>query len=355
MGSGGALAARAAAPESFAGDGGTTRPVGYSPFMRRIERLINLIAALLEARRPMTADEIREQIAGYDQPNFEAFRRAFERDKEALRAMGIPLEVRSTDPFVDQADGYIIPKEKYYLPDLDLEPDELTALQIAAQAVLGAQEQAGSGLLKLSVADGGGGIGPGRISWGADLAAEQPALGPLYSALLERTPVRFDYETADGTVSARLVEPYGLVHRRGNWYLVACDVDRGEQRTFRVSRIASQVQVVEGRYEIPDSFDAEAYVAREAWETGAEEVTAVVRFDPSIRWWVEQNLRGHPQVESDDGAVEVRVDVANADAFVSWIIELGEGIEIVSPDALRSRLCQRIQGFMSQATAGPPR
>ena len=315
--------------------------------MRRIERLINLIAALLEARHPMTAEEIREQIAGYDQANHDAFRRAFERDKEALRTMGIPVEVVPTDPFVDQADGYTIPKDKYYLPDLDLEADELAALQIAAQAVLGAQEQAGSGLLKLSVADGGGGIGPGRISWGADLAAEQPALGPLYSALLERRPVSFDYETVDGTTSSRRVEGYGLVHRRGNWYLVGRDIDRGEQRTFRVSRIKSAVEDIDASYEIPTDFSAEDYVAREAWETGAEDVTAVVRFDASLRWWVEQNLRDHLQEDMDGGGVEVRIDVANADAFISWIIELGEGIEIVSPDALRASLCRRITPFLS--------
>src|SRR5918999_6199852 len=174
--------------------------------MQRIERLLNLIAALLDSARPMTAEEIRQRIAGYDQPNHEAFRRAFERDKEALRNMGIPLEVVPTDPFADQADGYIIPKDKYYLPDIDLEPDELAALRIAAQAVLGAQEQAGTGLLKLLVADEGGGVGPGRVSWGADLAAEQPALGPIYSALLERAPISFEYTTANGPTTTRNVE-----------------------------------------------------------------------------------------------------------------------------------------------------
>jgi proteasome accessory factor B len=69
--------------------------------MQRIERLLNLIAALLDSARPMTAEEIRSRIAGYDQANHEAFRRAFERDKDALRGMGIPLEVRSTDPFAE--------------------------------------------------------------------------------------------------------------------------------------------------------------------------------------------------------------------------------------------------------------
>ena len=320
--------------------------VGYSRHMRRIERLINLIAALLETRKPMTAEEIREQIAGYDQPNPDAFRRAFERDKEALRAMGIPLEVKPTDPFVDQADGYIIPKDKYYLPDLDLEPDELAALQIAAQAVLGDQEQAGSGLLKLSVADGGGGLGTGRISWGTDLAAEQPSLGPIYSALLERVPLEFDYETADGTATKRHVEPYGLVHRRGNWYLVARDTDRGEQRTFKVSRISSDVRTVDGVYDIPDEFSAGQYVAREAWETGAEEVTAVVRFAKEMRWWVDQNLADHTKRDVPRGAVDVEIEIANPDAFVSWVIELGGDIEILEPESLRDRLCYRIQSFV---------
>lgn len=319
--------------------------------MRRIERLINLIAALLESPRPMTAEEIRERIAGYDQPNFEAFRRAFERDKEALRGMGIPLEVTTTDPFSDQADGYTIPQEKYYLPDLDLEPDELAALQIAAQAVVGAHDQAGSGLLKLSVSEETGGIGSGRVSWGADLAAEQPVLGPLYSALLGRTPVSFDYETADGDVSSRQVEPYGLVHRRGNWYLVARDMDRGEQRTFRVSRLRSAIAQLDGSYDIPDSFDAEAYVAAEPWASGPEDITATVRFDEHLRWWVEQNLADQRVEAAPDGALDVHIEVANADAFVSWVIELGSDIEVVAPPELRARICDRISGFLDGAAS----
>ena len=64
---------------------------------RVIERALNLLAFLLTASRPVTADEIRVPVAGYDQPNDEAFRRTFERDKELLRRLGIPLEMRPTD------------------------------------------------------------------------------------------------------------------------------------------------------------------------------------------------------------------------------------------------------------------
>ena len=320
---------------------GSGQGVGYARLMRRIERLINLIAALLEAPRPMTAEAIRAEIAGYDQANFDAFRRAFERDKEALRDMGVPIEVVPTDPFSDQADGYVIRKERYYLPDLDLEPDELAALQIAAQAVMGAEEEAGAGLLKLSVDDIGA-VAGGRVAWGADVAAELPALGPLFSALLDRRPIGFSYRSASDVVTDRRIEPYGLVHRRGNWYLVGRDVDKQEQRTFKVSRISSEIEQLDGTYQIPEGFDAAAHVAAEAWETGSEHLTANVVFDAPIRWWVDQNLAGHPTKEHEGGGVEVELPVANADAFVSWFVEFAEDATLVAPDSLRTELCRRL-------------
>src|SRR5918997_665224 len=109
--------------------------------MRRIERLVNLIAALLETHRPLTAEDIRHQVAGYGGTSLEAFRRSFERDKETLRDMGVPLEIVPTDAFSEQADGYIIPKDRYYLPELDLEPEELAALKLASEAMLGRGEK----------------------------------------------------------------------------------------------------------------------------------------------------------------------------------------------------------------------
>src|ERR671916_3228940 len=127
--------------------------------MRRIERLVNLIAALLETLRPLTAEDIRHQVAGYGGTSLEAFRRSFERDKETLRDMGVPLEIVPTDAFSEQADGYIIPKDKYYLPELDLEPEELAALKLAADAVMSGGDQAGAGLMKLSIDVGDDSLG----------------------------------------------------------------------------------------------------------------------------------------------------------------------------------------------------
>ena len=331
----------------------------YARLMRRIERLINLIAALLEARRPMTAEEIRERIAGYDQATFEAFRRAFERDKEALRAMGIPLEVVATDPFADQADGYIIPKGRYYLPDLSLEPDELAALRLASDALLGAGEEAGTGVLKLSMDAPSLPMAAPNVMWGADLAAEQPLLGPLYSALLDRRPVRFDYEPAGKPKETRVVRPYGLVHRRGNWYLVGWDERRAAVRSFKLSRLASRVETLDGSYEIPASFDAASHVA-DAWEIGREDaIVATLRFDASMRWWPQQNIPDVDMREAPNGALDVELPASNFDAVVSWVIAFGPTVEILSPRFARARLLERLSPFLAppkiDAPASPTR
>ena len=318
--------------------------------MRRIERLINLIAALLETSRPMSAEDIRRSIAGYDQPSHDAFRRSFERDKEALRSMGIPLEVHPVPG--EDVDGYIIPKDKYYLPELDLEPDEVAALRLTASAVLGGGELAESGLMKLSVDAGRVGApewGGPRIVWGADVAIEQPLLGVLYGALLDRAAVRFEYWTADGDASDRCVEAYGLVHRSGNWYLVGRDVSRDAVRSFKVSRIAGDVARYGEIYEVPEGFDATEHLRGEPWEIGDETTEVTVHFDPSVAWWAEQNLGDLPSATTPDGGRTVTMKVAKLDAFISWVISFGESVEIVAPAEARARLVQHLAPFVESA------
>ena len=318
--------------------------------MRRIERLINLIAALLETSRPMSAEDIRTSIAGYDQPNHDAFRRSFERDKEALRSMGIPLDVQPV-PGSD-VDGYIIPKDKYYLPELDLEPDELAALRLTASAVLGGGDLAESGLRKLSVDEGRAGSldwGGPRIVWGADVAIEQPLLGSLYEALLDRVPVSFSYETAKGDSSTRTIEPYGLVHRSGHWYLVGREVAQDAVRSFKVSRIRDEIGKAEGTYAIPDDFDAESHLTGEPWEIGEDVVDVVVRFDPEVAWWADQNLPADSISHASDGGRTVEMRVANLDALISWLIAFGDRVEIVSPAAARAQLVQHLRSALEPA------
>jgi proteasome accessory factor B len=320
---------------------------GYSHRMRRIERLINLIAALLETERPMTAEQIRSDIAGYDQANFEAFRRAFERDKQDLRAMGIPIELVASDAFKEQPDAYIIPKDRYYLPELDLEPDELAALKLAADAVLGAGEEASNGLMKLSIDSASSPWNGPRVVWGADVATEQPLLGPIWSAQLERVPISFEYERPNGDRSERHLEPFGLVHRRGNWYVVGRDIDRDDVRSFRLSRIRSDITIDDGSYEVPAGFDAAGYVAGEAFEIGGVvRDVAVIRFRPKLRWWAERAWPQATKRDTDNGSLEIEIPLANMDALVSWAIGFGDDVEIVAPTEARTALLKHLSPFL---------
>lgn len=295
----------------------------------------------------MSAEDIRQRIAGYDQPSHDAFRRSFERDKDSLRSMGIPLEVKPV-PGGD-VDGYIIPKDKYYLPELDLEPDEVAALRLTASAVLGGHDLAESGLMKLSVdAPSVEWNGP-RVVWGADIAVEQPLLGSLYGALLERRAVRFEYLSADGTSSDRTIEPYGLVHRTGHWYVVGRDSSRDAVRSFKVSRIRKDVDATSSTYEIPHGFDAAAHLGGEPWEIGETAVPVTVGFDPTVAWWAHQNLGALAVKDRDDGSCEVTMDAANLDPLISWVIGFGGHVEIVSPPEARARMLEQLSPFLEDA------
>jgi proteasome accessory factor B len=319
--------------------------------MRRIERLINLVAALLETSRPMTADDIRHNIAGYDEPpNFEAFRRTFERDKESLRAIGIPLDVVTTDAWDDTLDGYIIPKARYYLPDIDFEPDEVAALRIAAEALLGGGEQAEAGLMKLSLDTSSAPWSGPRAVFGADLSVEAAVLGPLYSAVIERSPLSFDYRSArSDDARSREVEGYGLLHRFGHWYLVGRDRSDGVVKSFKVARISSSPRRGDGTYEVPPDFDAGQHLAGKSFEIGDDVQSAIVRFDASMRWWPEQNLPQAEKKEGPEGALDVEVPVANVDALVSWLLGFGPGVELVAPAEARARLREHLAPYLDKA------
>lgn len=319
--------------------------------MRRIERLINLVAALLETSQPMTADAIRHNIAGYDESKgFEAFRRMFERDKESLRAIGIPLEVVTTDVWDDTPDGYIIPKARYYLPDIDFEPDEVAALRIAAEALLGGAEQAEAGLMKLSLDTSSAPWSGPRAVWGADLAVEGSVLGPLYSAVIERAPLSFEYGSARSEdVREREVEGYGLLHRWGHWYLVGRDRSDGTVKSFKVARIAGQPTQTEGSYEIPSDFDASQHLAGKTFEIGDDRQTATVRFDASMKWWPEQNMPEAERSEGPDGSLDVQVPVANVDALISWLLGFGPGVELLAPDEARAQLVRHLAPYLDGA------
>jgi proteasome accessory factor B len=301
-----------------------------------LERLINLLVMLLTSSRPVPAEEIRRTIPGYSSDSDDAFHRMFERDKDLLRGIGIPIELRPTDGW-EVEHGYVVDPSKYRLADPGLTDEERAALFQAAQTVtLGGEPAAPGAILKLGGARLAGAVEP----LAADLGEAAETLGDLFQAVSERRRVRFKYK---GDV--RRVAPYGIGHRRGHWYLVGGT--RSGERMYRVDRMESiRVEDDANAFERPAGFKIKASLESMPWEAGSDDaVPAVIRFNAEIAWWAAKQLGAGIARTTDDGGLEVTVPVANREAFIGWVLSFGEGAEVVEPEELRKAVVERVKGI----------
>lgn len=321
--------------------------------MDRLERLVNLVAALIDTPRPLTRAEIGERIDGYaDDPA--AFRRNFERDKDLLRQMGFPLVMETPDGAGSEDTGYRIPRELYELPDPGLDEDELTALRLAASVVQLEGEWSDAvvrALRKLGGAVGdpsalSGGPAEGRA--GAPVAPAGTAIptvdaaAAVFAAIGERRRVQFSYRG-----QTRSVDPWRLSFARGNWYLSGFDHGRGGERQFRLDRVDGPVAATgpSGAFAPPGP---DRSVPPPPWRMGdEEEITAVIRVDAEQSGWAARALGpGNRAVPADAGATLFEVAVTNRRAFISFVLGLLDHAEIVSPPQLRSEVVEWLEALI---------
>ena len=245
---------------------------------RRTERLLNLVICLLHTRSFLTADRIRELVAGYDEaPTDDASKRMFERDKEDLRDLGIPLETGTNSAFDDEP-GYRIARRDYALPEITLEPAEAAAIGLAARMWSSASmgEAATRALRKLEAA--GVELTPLPEGLQPRLEISGAAFPALAEAVHDGRVVQFDYRTPGSSQPARrTVEPWGVVWWHGRWYLVGHDRDRDAIRVFRLSRIDGEPAAVgaAGAVRRPDEVDLATIVA--AYDAASPASVARVR------------------------------------------------------------------------------
>lgn len=303
--------------------------------MDRLERLVNLVAALIDTDRPLTRAEIHERIEGYSDDT-EAFRRNFERDKELLRNLGLPLTIETVGAGGAEEAGYRIPRERYELPDPGLDDSELAALRLAASAVHlegpWGEDAITRALHKLGGAVGGtdGGALSGRLAAipGADPAAA------AFSAISERRTVTFTYRGEE-----RRVDPWSLSFRRGHWYLAGFDHAREGERLFRLDRVEGDLTPEGAR----DAFERPARTAAappHAWRIGEDdEIVAELLVDADQVRFVRDALAGdaaETQTVGAGGGTVFRVPVRNVAAFRSLALDFLDHVEVLGPPALRS-------------------
>ncbi|RVX42051.1 proteasome accessory factor B [Nonomuraea polychroma] len=313
---------------------------------RKTERLLNLVICLLATRRPLSAEQIRQAVPGYDRDGDEAFQRMFERDKNELREIGIPIDV-VRDPWEDEP-GYRIERQSYELPEITLEPDEAAVLGLAAQVWQRASlaEAASGALLKLRA----GGVstdqpvGTGALELRVD--TRDPAFPALWDAVRDRRVVRFDYRGAGSeSVRSRTVEPWGVVSRRGKWYLAGFDRDRQAPRAFRLSRITGQVAALgkAGVVQVPEGIDLRAMVGFP--DEPMDERVAVVRVRQGACEGLRQLARAvHLGI---DGWDEAELAFTDPERLAGWMASLGPDVEVVEPPDAREAVIRRLKGAMA--------
>jgi proteasome accessory factor B len=330
---------------------------------RRTERLLSIVVLLLSSRRYLVPQEIRDAVIGYPEQD-EAFRRMFERDKEELRELGIPLEV-GTNNALDDEPGYRIRRQEYELPEIHLTADEAAVLGIAAR-VWRSAELSGAAIgavLKLKAAS--------LVSSapGADAAAEEafpavpgieprlttqePAFGQLWEAVRDRRPVTFAYRAVGRTdATRRVLEPWGVVNRRGHWYVAGHDRGREATRVFRLSRIDGPVKLSgpAGSVVVPDGTDVRALVEEfgKSPERGAGgRTTATLR----VRAGAGHGFRRRPRsIEPDPdrpGWDIVTVSFAEERWYAEYVASFGPDVVVLDPPDLRDAVIAKLKGVLA--------
>lgn len=294
--------------------------------MSKLERLLKLLAVLLDTEQPLSAEDLRQRIGGYPD-NQASFRRTFERDKDDLRSMGVTIRVASVPATEPPLDGYIVDRDDYAGQDPGLEPDELAALHLAA-ALVRVDSLGDDAFWKLGGAQNSAPVGISETASVGTVGASDDA-GTLHTAIAERRVARFRYRDVD-----RELEPARLSFIQGKWYVSGHDRARDAERVFRIDRVEGPIVLGP-----PDGYQrrpARGPEVTRTWELGDEEpVRARVRIDADEAIWARVNLRADELDIADDGSVIVDVEVRNTDGFRDWVLKFLDNAEVLEPEHLR--------------------
>ncbi|MGQ0618143.1 MAG: helix-turn-helix transcriptional regulator [Acidimicrobiia bacterium] len=303
----------------------------------KLERLLNLTAALLETSRALSAAEIKRKMAGYPE-NKIAFRRAFERDKDDLREMGIPIDVIEITESGQPEAAYRIPKDQYYLRDPGLSADEVAALHLAASAVHLDGITGTGALWKL------GGV-PTPVPEGDQLAAipADANLVALFQAVGERRPVTFGYRGTE-----RALDPYRLDFQKGRWYVTGFDHGRQDERVFRLDRLTAAVTAGRARsFERPVT--AIPGTRLEPWQLGeGRPVHGRVLVDADQAPIAVAQVGAAAVVEQrGDGSVVLELEVTNPVGFRSFVLGFLDHAEVLGPAELRADMVAWLEATLA--------
>lgn len=310
------------------------------PKTDKFPRLLNLVMLLLEARSPLSLDEIAKRIGGFPDSHG-ARRQAFERAKKELRELGIPIETRQIAG--SEQYGYLIEQSEMIIPDLRLSQDEAAALAAASGMVSFDNSERNSALSKLGCVVSGGDATIANIP-------NQPKLHKLFEAIGSNQSVTFSYRNQQ-----RDLDIYGISFKWGNWYLIGKERSSGQVKTFLVNRIESQVELLgPAQSSKPTDFNLGSYLPRNRWEIGEGEVeTALVKISTEIVPLVEFELKGQGHlVREEAGTAVLSISVIDWNSFFDWLLSYSDQVQLMGGHSLVEGFTSRLQHFIDRVA--PP-
>src|SRR5881394_2667777 len=265
-------------------------------------------------RRPVTAREIKSSVEGYQEMSDEAFARRFYSDRAELQALGVPLTSQRDEHTGEEL--YNMRSERYFLPELELNEEELAALQTA---------------MRVEVLD-------------PEYSIEtQGRLSKLEAAISKQRTVKFPYwSISRDDERERTVNPYALFQDAGGWYVVGRDLEADDERTFRVSRIRGEIRFATRRerdFRLPAEFDVDQYRGRPPWQIGDAAGEARIEVGGDTAWWVQRTYGDSGRVE--DGVFVT--DYSSLSLLASWVLRQDGRAVPREPDELRREVARALK------------
>jgi proteasome accessory factor B len=320
---------------------------------RRTERLLNLVICLLATRRFVPREQIRKIVPGYaDSESDEAFERMFERDKDDLRDMGIPLETGSNSAWFEDEIGYRIDRDRYALPAVSFEPEELAVLGLAARVWQSASfaHAASQAILKLEAS--GADIDADALALVEPrVAAAEASFGGLYEAVRDGRPVTFGYRAPGAQQpTQRSLEPWGIVSWHGHWYVVGHDLDREATRVFRLSRVEGTPRFTgpPGTVTVPPDVSVRDQVQMLTPRPADQTATLRAREGAAV----PLRRRATATSAGESGWDVLHVGYADEESLAEEIVGFGADVVAVAPEELRESVVRRLTAVLAAASGG---
>lgn len=349
----------------------------------KLIRQLSLISFLMAQGRPVSALEIKREVEGYSDMNDDAFARRFYADRAELESLGIELGVEKPGEGFFEAELYSLPPENFYLDPIEFSDDELASLSTAL-SLLSDGGFAYAEPLRLALQQVAWGH-PNPVSEGERAPVEMAMtasaggrdlsqrLSKIEMAISRRKTVEFTYYTMERDETAkRKVDPYHLVFRSGQFYLIGHSHERDAVRVFRLSRIRGKVgyaSKAEHDFNPPEDFDRRDYGQRADWQLGEVRGTAKVFVRDRIAWLIERDFGAYGELRparKADGAPGkgsvFETPYASSRELIAWVLRWRQNAQVLAPEELREEAEGRLgllhsrheNGFQPAKTVARP-